>query len=68
MEVDGALEAHIPLGELEPEEFELLDGIDRVNGALHRQMHIVHLHQQQRLFDDAQTLLPGESRLSFTTN
>ena len=56
-----ALEAVIPLGELESEEFELLDGIDGVNGALHRQMHVVHLHQEQRLFDDAQTLLPGES-------
>ena len=65
VEVDGALEVHVPLGELEPEEFELLDGIDRVNGALHRQMDIVHLHQQQRLFDDAQTLLPGESGPSF---
>ena len=64
MEVDGALE-DIPLGELELEEFELLDGIDRVNGALHRQMHIVHLHQHQRLFDDAQALLPGEARPSF---
>ena len=66
MEADGALEDHIPLGELESEEFELPDRIDRVNGALHRQMHIVHLHQQQRLFDDAETLLLGELCLSFT--
>ena len=66
MEVDGVLQAFIPLGELESEHLELLDRIDRVNGPLHREMHIVHLHQQQRLFDDAQTLLPGQLRLSLS--
>jgi hypothetical protein len=65
VEVDRALEVRIPLGELEPEELELLDGIDRMDGALHRQMDVVHLHQQQRLVDDAQTLFPGEDRPSF---
>jgi hypothetical protein len=63
MEVDRRSQPVIPLGQLESKEFELLDRIDRVNGALHREMYVVHLHQQQRLFDDAQTLLPGESRL-----
>src|SRR6185295_1532196 len=66
MEADGALEIVVPLGELESEHLELLDGIDRVNGPLHREMHIVHLHQQQRLFDDAQTIRPGQSRGSLS--
>jgi hypothetical protein len=66
MEANRAVEARIPLGELESEELKLLDRIDRVNGALHREMHIVHLHQQQRLFNDAQAILPGELRLPFT--
>ena len=43
--------------ETELQKFQSLDRIDRMHRLFQRQMHIVHLEQQQRLIDDAQPLM-----------